>query len=74
MFAVKIIKRRYIAMKVIINKDKCPQNHKCPSIKVCPKNAITQKDSQSLPQINYDLCILCGKCMKFCPKGAFEMQ
>lgn len=59
-------------MKIIVNKEKCPQDHKCPSIAVCPKNAISQKDNYSLPVVDNEKCILCGKCMKFCPKGAFE--
>ena len=58
-------------MKIQVNPDKCPQNHRCPSIDVCPRGAITQKDIHSLPEIGK--CILCGKCMRFCPKGAFEM-
>ncbi|MGI6498387.1 MAG: 4Fe-4S binding protein [Oscillospiraceae bacterium] len=60
-------------MKMIVNKDKCPQDHKCPAMKVCPKNAITQADIYSLPKVDPDLCILCKKCMQFCPKNAFEL-
>lgn len=59
-------------MKIIINEDKCPKNHKCPSMAVCPKKAISQKDNYSLPVIDHDLCIMCKKCIKFCPKGAFK--
>lgn len=59
-------------MKMNVNKNKCPQNHKCPAIAVCPKGAITQKDKFSLPVIDQDKCIVCGKCIRFCPKGAFE--
>jgi len=59
-------------LKLIVNKDKCPQNHKCPSIAVCPKGAITQKDIYSLPEIDDEACIVCGKCITFCPKGAFK--
>ena len=59
-------------MKLIVNKNKCPQNHKCPSIAVCPKGAISQKDIYSLPEVDNEKCVLCGKCMQFCPKGAFE--
>jgi predicted metal-binding protein len=33
-------------MKLAINAEKCPQNHKCPSIAVCPKGAITQADER----------------------------
>jgi len=60
-------------MKLTVNKDKCPQNHKCPSIAVCPKGAITQRDIYALPEIDNEACILCEKCIKFCPKGAFEV-
>lgn len=42
-------------MKLIVNKNKCPQNHKCPSIRVCPKGAITQKDIYSLPEASETL-------------------
>ena len=59
-------------MKITVNKQKCPQNHQCPSMTVCPKGAISQKDIHSLPVIDEKKCILCGKCIKFCPKGAFE--
>ena len=60
-------------MKLIVNKDKCPQNHRCPSIAICPKKAISQENVYSLPVIDEEKCIVCGKCMRFCPKGAFEM-
>lgn len=59
-------------MKIIVNQNKCPQNHKCPAILVCPKEAITQKDKSSLPVINQEKCVTCGKCLQLCPKGAFE--
>ena len=59
-------------MKLIVNAAKCPQNHSCPSIAVCPQGAISQKNIYSLPVVDETLCILCGKCMRFCPRGAFE--
>ena len=59
-------------MKITVNPQKCPQNHRCPSIAVCPKGAISQKDIYSLPEFDGEKCIVCGKCMKFCPKDAFE--
>jgi len=59
-------------MKLIVNKDKCPQNHKCLSMAICPKGTITQKDIYSLPEVDFDKCILCCKCMNCCLKGAFE--
>lgn len=59
-------------MKIAVNPHKCPQNHRCPSITVCPKGAITQDNGFSLPAVDGAKCIACGKCMQFCPKGAFE--
>jgi len=59
-------------MSIVVNKEKCPQNHKCPSIAVCPVGAISQKTIYSLPIIDHDLCIACGNCKSYCPKGAFE--
>lgn len=59
-------------MRIVVNEEKCPQNHKCPSIAVCPTGAISQKDNDSLPKVDDEKCIRCGRCMKFCPKGAFE--
>lgn len=59
-------------MKIIVNEQKCPQNHKCPAMAICPKSAIFQKDTNSLPVIDQEKCIICGKCIQYCPKGAFE--
>lgn len=59
-------------MRIIVNSQKCPQNHKCPSIAICPMGAISQKDINSLPEVDETKCILCGKCKNYCPKGAFE--
>ena len=59
--------------KVVVNKNKCPQDHKCPAIKVCPVGAINQNEFD-LPYIDYDKCILCQKCTMFCPKGALQVN
>ena len=58
--------------KLTIIKDRCPQNHKCPAVKVCPVGALSQKDF-SVPIIDYDRCIKCGKCSNFCPKMALVL-
>ena len=50
-------------MKIVVNQQKCPQNHKCPSMAICPKEAISQKDIYSLPVVDEEKCIVCGKCM-----------
>ncbi|HOE09619.1 MAG TPA: 4Fe-4S binding protein [Treponemataceae bacterium] len=54
-----------------INERRCPANHPCPAVRVCPVNAITQKGF-ALPSINNDVCINCGKCIKFCPMRAIS--
>jgi ferredoxin len=59
-------------LKIIVNEQKCPQNHACPSVSVCPQGAISQKDIHSLPAVDIEKCVVCGKCIRFCPKGAFE--
>jgi Fe-S-cluster-containing hydrogenase component 2 len=56
---------------IIIDKNKCPQDHRCPAINVCPKKAISQVNF-SLPEIDQTLCINCSKCINFCPKKAIE--
>ena len=57
---------------ITVNAEKCPQNHKCPSMAVCPQGAISQKDIYALPQVDQEKCVSCGKCIRYCPKGAFE--
>lgn len=56
---------------ITIDKNKCPQNHRCPSIAVCPVGAISQNGFE-LPVINQELCVECGKCIKFCPRKAIQ--
>jgi Fe-S-cluster-containing hydrogenase component 2 len=56
---------------ITIDKNKCPQNHRCPSINVCPVGAISQNGFE-LPIINQELCVECGKCIKFCPRKAIQ--
>ncbi len=60
--------------KVTINPRRCPQNHRCPAISVCPKKAITQRGFFSLPVIDDEKCISCGKCVHYCPMGAIQMK
>jgi len=54
---------------IMVDKKRCPQNHRCPSIKVCPVGALTQK-GYAAPAVDTEKCIRCGKCVKFCPKRA----
>ena len=56
---------------ITIDKNRCPQNHRCPSIKVCPVGAISQ-EGFGLPVVSQEICVECGKCIKFCPMRAIQ--
>lgn len=60
-------------LKLAIKTNKCPQNHPCPSVRVCPSDALSQKGF-SAPAVELEKCIKCGKCVKFCPKGALVLE
>ncbi len=59
-------------MRLFVKEERCPKNHKCPAMKVCPVGAINQEGFNA-PTINEKICIKCGKCSKFCPKGALTL-
>lgn len=56
-------------MKIIVDKNRCPQNHPCPAVKVCPVGAIRQNGTAA-PVIEHEKCIECEECVMFCPMGA----
>lgn len=60
--------------EVCLNKSLCPQNHRCPAIRICPTDAISQDSPYSVPKIDKDKCIACGKCIKLCPTNALYMK
>ena len=60
-------------MAIQVDKNMCPQNHKCPAIMQCPVGAILQ-NGNGLPTIDEEKCIDCGKCIRFCPMGAFFQE
>jgi len=46
----------------------CIQDIPCnPCVDSCPVSAISMKDINSIPIIDYDACIGCGKCIGVCP-------
>lgn len=58
---------------LIVNKERCPQNHPCPSVRVCPLGALSQEGFDA-PTVDMKKCIKCGKCVKFCPMGALQLK
>lgn len=59
--------------KLVVNQNRCPQNHPCPSVKVCPVGALSQSGFDA-PVADQDKCIRCGKCVKFCPMKALTLE
>jgi Fe-S-cluster-containing hydrogenase component 2 len=46
----------------------CVQNIPCnPCVDSCPVHAISMKDINAPPVVDYDACIACGKCVGVCP-------
>lgn len=46
----------------------CIQHIPCdPCVDSCPVNAISMKDINAPPLVDYDRCIACGKCVGICP-------
>ena len=58
---------------LIVKTNRCPQNHPCPSVRVCPVGALSQNGFRA-PDVDTDKCIVCGKCVKFCPKQALVLE
>jgi len=46
----------------------CIQEIPCnPCVTACPFNAISMKDISSIPMVDFDKCVGCGKCISICP-------
>ncbi|WP_083811233.1 4Fe-4S binding protein [Syntrophobotulus glycolicus] len=58
-------------MAIIVEKNRCPQNHPCPSIRVCPVGALKQQGYKA-PTVDAAKCTECGKCVSYCPMGAIR--
>ncbi|OGI18068.1 MAG: 4Fe-4S ferredoxin [Candidatus Melainabacteria bacterium RIFOXYA2_FULL_32_9] len=54
-----------------VDEKRCPQNHSCPAVKVCPTGAIIQI-GYDLPVIDQEKCVMCKKCVSFCPMKAIR--
>jgi Fe-S-cluster-containing hydrogenase component 2 len=59
-----------IGKKIVVHKNKCPQDHPCPLVNVCPAGAISQHNFKA-PEVDQAKCINCGLCVQNCAYGAF---
>ena len=42
-------------MPLVVDKNRCPQNHRCPLISICPQQAISQTGSACLVSIRINV-------------------
>ena len=59
--------------RLAVNPRRCPQNHPCPAVRVCPANALKQQ-GYGLPTVDMAACVVCGKCVRYCPMGAISIN
>jgi Fe-S-cluster-containing hydrogenase component 2 len=46
----------------------CVQNIPCdPCVAICPVNAISMKDINDIPKVDFDKCTGCKRCVGICP-------
>lgn len=62
-----------MAGHITVDTNRCPQNHPCPAVQVCPVGALRQVEIHA-PTVDLDKCTGCGKCIHFCPMGAFQVD
>jgi Fe-S-cluster-containing hydrogenase component 2 len=63
---ITIPKQKYLKKGVAIIE--CIQHIPCnPCVESCPFNAISMKDINDLPVVNFDKCVGCGRCISICP-------
>lgn len=60
--------------QVFLDQACCPAGHPCPVIRVCPAGAVSQSSAYDAPVINMEKCTHCGRCTRFCPYGAFQIE
>ncbi len=66
--------KNFVALKPLINKNKCIQCGEC--VKHCPvhPNGIKWSGKSSYPTYDYQACIRCYCCQEVCPKGAIDIK
>ena len=61
----------YKSLKNIPGREKCDMGclHCKKCFKACENEAIIWDEEKSVPNFDFDKCILCGKCIEACPRG-----
>ena len=60
---------RYLAVDAQL----CADCADCVPVRVCPVACLTRKEGQPV-QVDYNLCLACGSCLKPCAPGALSIQ
>lgn len=60
------------ANEPMVTDESCTFCHLCTEI--CAEDAITLRDSEEMPVIDYDRCVRCGKCIHVCPTGTLASK
>jgi dissimilatory sulfite reductase (desulfoviridin) alpha/beta subunit len=55
------------AAEPVITEEPCTLCQLC--VEACAENAVTLKDAEQMPVMDYDRCVRCGKCIEVCPTG-----
>ena len=55
------------AAEPVITEEPCNLCQLC--VEACAENAVTLKDAEEMPVMEYDRCVRCGKCIEVCPTG-----
>lgn len=58
-------------MALVINSEKCTQDHKCLMLNFCPAHAISQFEFET-PVIDEKKCFECRNCTYYCTQNAVE--
>ena len=57
---------------MMVNKEKCRGCNVCSVEKGCPVKAVSVKENKA--EIDYNVCLNCGRCKGFCPFSALELK
>jgi anaerobic sulfite reductase subunit C len=55
------------AAEPVITEEPCTLCQLC--VETCAENAVSLKDTEDMPEIDYGQCVRCGKCIDVCPTG-----